>query len=90
MDIAEPKELKTYSEAVGDSVYGKQWRKATQEELQSLGVNRTWHFDDLPPSRKTVSSKWVFKVKKNWNGNIERFKARVVARRFTQEIWYRL
>ena len=40
---------------------------------------------DLPPGKKAVGSKWVFKLKKLSDGSIDCFKARVVARGFTQK-----
>ena len=40
---------------------------------------------DLPLGKKAVGSKWVFRLKKNHDGSIERFKARVVAKGYTQK-----
>src|SRR5690606_25365898 len=37
-----------------------------------------------PTNRKIVDCKWVYKVKTDANGNLERYKARLVARGFTQ------
>jgi len=79
------KEPKTYTEAVGDVVHGKQWEAAIRDELDSLNANGTWRLEDLPYGRKPVTSKWVFKVKKHPDGSVDRFKARVVARGFTQQ-----
>ena len=81
-DIAEPK---TYSEGVGDTVYGKQWEAAIHDELHSLNANSTWRLENLPHGRKAVTSKWVFKVKKHADGSLDCLKARVVARGFTQQ-----
>ncbi|GJS06526.1 putative RNA-directed DNA polymerase [Tanacetum coccineum] len=39
---------------------------------------------DLPPNRKTVGSKWLFKNKTDIDGNIHTYKARLVAKGFTQ------
>ena len=47
--------------------------------------NNVWIVVDLPPGKKAVGSKWVFKLKKLPDGSIDRFKARVVARGFTQK-----
>lgn len=46
--------------------------------------NHTWDETDLPPGKKAVSSKWVFTIKYQSNGDIERYKACLVARGFTQ------
>ena len=47
-------------------------------------LNNTWTFVKLPPGRKAIGSKWVFKVKENVDGSIDRYKARLVAQGFSQ------
>ena len=39
----------------------------------------------LPPSKSAVGCKWVYKIKTRANGSVECYKARLVAREFTQE-----
>ncbi|CAL9233197.1 unnamed protein product [Arabidopsis halleri] len=46
--------------------------------------NHTWDEEELPQGKRCVSSKWVFTIKYKSNGEIERHKARLVARGFTQ------
>ncbi len=55
-----------------------------QEEYNSFVVNNTWSLVPLPKGRKPISSKWVFKIKHGVRGEVERYKARLVARDFTQ------
>jgi hypothetical protein len=55
-----------------------------QEEYDSLLQNQTWILQDLPPGRKAVANKWVYKVKSKPDGSIDRFKARLVAKGFSQ------
>ena len=43
-----------------------------------------WDLVDLPKERKPIGCKWVFKVKTNEEGEVERYKARLVAQGFTQ------
>lgn len=45
-----------------------QWKVAVEDEYQSLVKNKTWQLADLPPGRKTISCKWVFKLKLNAKG----------------------
>lgn len=62
----------------------KVWRKAMVEEFDSLQENHTWELVELPPNRKPIQCKWVFKSKRDSNGNVIRHKARLVAKGFTQ------
>jgi hypothetical protein len=62
----------------------KEWECAMQEEYDSLMTNNTWTLVALPVGRKPVSCKWVFKIKQSANGEVERYKARLVTRGFTQ------
>ena len=54
------------------------------EEVDALKKNETWVTTKLPLGKKVVSCKWIFTVKYNSDGSVNRFKARLVARGFTQ------
>jgi hypothetical protein len=45
------------------SADAKQWCEACQYEIDTLHKNDTWELVDLPPSCKTIKSKWVIKLK---------------------------
>jgi len=62
----------------------KEWECAMEEEYNSLMANNTWTLVPFPDGRKPVSCKWVFKIKQGVNGEVGRYKARLVARGFTQ------
>ena len=58
------------------------------EEFASHDKNETWkqvRYSDIPKDRKIVGSKWVYKIKRNADGSIERYKARLVAQGHTQQ-----
>jgi hypothetical protein len=74
----------TYKEAVNDPEYGQLWKQAIIEELNSLMDNGTWEQVVPPKDANIISCKWVFDIKKLTSGAIERFKARLVARGFSQ------
>jgi hypothetical protein len=60
------------------------WYKAAVKEMQAHIENGTWELVKLPPGRKAIGSKWVFKVKHNANGSGKRYKACLVAQGFSQ------
>lgn len=74
----------TYSEAMAraDSI---EWREAMGNEYKSLADNKTWTITELPPNKRAIKSKWVFKTKFDVNGALIKHKARLVAKGLTQE-----
>ena len=74
----------TYHEAI-NRVDGLKWKEAMNEEINQLEKRNTWKWVPLPNNRNPISSKWVYKIKENADGSIDRYKARLVARGFTQE-----
>ena len=55
------------------------WEEAMKWEMESLKHHNTWELVNLPPGKKAIGSKRVFKVKTNADGSVERYKARLVA-----------
>ncbi len=62
----------------------KKWEIAMQEEYDYLVINNTRSLVPLLKGRKPISCKWVFKIKHGVDGEVECYKARLVARGFTQ------
>jgi len=60
------------------------WHEAMVEELRALEKNKTWELVKLPAGKKAISCKWVFTIKQNPEGKVERYKARLVARGYSQ------
>ena len=56
-----------------------------KEELDALTKNHTWNLVTLPPRQFVVGCKWIYKIKTRSDGFIERYKACLVAKGFTQE-----
>ncbi|KRZ09050.1 Retrovirus-related Pol polyprotein from transposon TNT 1-94 [Trichinella pseudospiralis] len=73
----------SYEEAV-NRPDAKEWLKAINEELASHRENQSWEPAVLPPHKKVIKSKWVFKTKYKEDGTIEKRKARLVARGYSQ------
>ncbi|GJR27467.1 retrotransposon protein, putative, ty1-copia subclass [Tanacetum coccineum] len=57
---------------------------AMNVEMQSMKDNQVCRLVDLPPNYKTIGSKWLFKKKKDMDGNVHTYKAHLVAKGFTQ------
>ena len=66
----------TYEDAAGDPI----WKAAMKEEFNSLQKSNTWELVDLPPGRKLVQCKWVYKTKFSAGGSHLKYKARFVAK----------
>jgi hypothetical protein len=81
VDESIPIEPSSYEEATK----GPEWRKAMEEEIKALNENQTWDLVPRPNEVKPISCKWVYKVKTRPDGSIERYKARLVARGFSQQ-----
>jgi hypothetical protein len=54
------------------------------EEYRSLLENNTWDFVPLPKGRKLVICKWVYKTNYGSDGSVERYKAWLVSKGFSQ------
>ncbi|RVW82846.1 Retrovirus-related Pol polyprotein from transposon TNT 1-94 [Vitis vinifera] len=60
------------------------WYDAMKDEMNSMASNGVWNLVELPDGAKAIGCKWAFKTKKDSLGNIERYKAKLVAKGFTQ------
>ncbi|KAI1003194.1 hypothetical protein K3495_g5013 [Podosphaera aphanis] len=75
---------RSYKQAINDPIYGKMWKEAIEEEIRALTMNQTWEEIVAPADANLISTKWVFTVKLKSDGSLDSFKARLVARGFTQ------
>ena len=74
---------KTLKEAMRSSNW-PEWEKAVKTELATLEQMGTWELADVPKDRKPITNKWVFVKKYNKDGDLQKYKARLVARGFSQ------
>ena len=61
------------------------WKEAIKTELESILKNQTWELIDLPSGAKPIGYKWIFKIKYLSDGSIEKYKARLIAKGFSQK-----
>ncbi|KAL0353420.1 UNVERIFIED_CONTAM: Retrovirus-related Pol polyprotein from transposon RE2 [Sesamum angustifolium] len=73
-------EPRTYYQASKDD----KWVEAMNQELTALEKNDTWDLVELPPGKKAIGSRWVFKLKLNPDGSVQRHKARLAAKGYNQ------
>ncbi|KAL6175649.1 hypothetical protein ACLB2K_052288 [Fragaria x ananassa] len=85
-DVGELDDPTTFKEAI-ESSNSQKWEEAMVSELKSMKANDVWKLVQLPKNAKTIGCKWVYKTKTNADGSIERFKAKLVAKGFTQQEW---
>lgn len=72
---------RTFSQAVVQP----EWCQAMDFALQALEANKTWSIFALPPDKRAVECRWVYKAKFRAYDTLERYKARLVAKGFTQQ-----
>ena len=61
------------------------WYRAADAEIATLIENGTWELVPLPGGREPVKSKWVFRIKKDTDGSIIKYKARLCACGYSQK-----
>lgn len=61
------------------------WKKAMENEIESVERNQTWRLTELPAGKKAIGLKWVYKVKKDASGKVVKHKARIVAKGYVQQ-----
>ena len=76
-------EPKSYKEVLSSLAFEK-WKATMIKEMESMKKNQVWDLVDIPPRRKTIGNKWVLKVKCKADRSIERYKAQLMAKGYTQ------
>ena len=73
----------TYAEAMADPD-SELWHEAMKSEIESMQKNQVWNLIDPPDGVRTIDCKWIYKKKKDIDGNVHIYKARLVTKGFRQ------
>lgn len=74
----------SYAETLSGPMEVEKWKKdLINEEIEAHKKNGTWKIEEKSKNRKSIDCKWIFKIKQT-PGKKDRYKARLVARGFTQ------
>ncbi|KAL5794998.1 hypothetical protein ACOSP7_003592 [Xanthoceras sorbifolium] len=71
--------------AFEDAVKESKWRIVMDAEIAAIERNHTWDLTELPKGQKTIGVKWVYKTKLKENGEVYKYKARLVTKGYKQE-----
>ena len=74
-------DLVDFDEAIKKDV----WIKARDEEIDAIEKNNTWNLVDLLEDKNCIGVKWIYKTKLNLDGDVEKYKERLVAQGFSQQ-----
>ncbi|KAG8478707.1 hypothetical protein CXB51_028586 [Gossypium anomalum] len=76
--VAEPSSPDHESHTIDKALATLEWKKATQDEFDALIRNSTWTLVPLPPDKKAIGCKWLFKIKKSLDGTLASRKGRTI------------
>ncbi|XP_019233911.1 PREDICTED: uncharacterized protein LOC109214451 [Nicotiana attenuata] len=81
LNVCHDSEPSSYEEAALNPA----WQAAMTQEFEELHANHTWDLVPLQAGKQAICCKWVYKIKHRADGSIERFKARLVVKGYTQQ-----
>ena len=61
------------------------WVAAMKAEMEMINKNDTWELVEQPQGKNIISVKWVFRVKYNFDGSINKYKARLMVKGYAQQ-----
>lgn len=67
------------------AVKSAKWREAMDSEIEAIKKNDTWELTELPTGGKKIGIKWVYKTKLNEHREVDKYKARLAAKGYTQQ-----
>ncbi|KAL3352410.1 hypothetical protein AABB24_020438 [Solanum stoloniferum] len=67
-----------------EAVSYPKWKAAMEEELAMIEKSETWQLMEKPQHRKIIGVEWVYRTKLNANGYVNKLKARLVVKGYSQ------
>ena len=68
-----------------EAVKSNKWKDVMNKAIEAIERNKTWVLTTLPEGVKNIGVKWIFKTKLNENGEIDKCKARLMAKGYAQQ-----
>ncbi|KAL0345470.1 UNVERIFIED_CONTAM: Retrovirus-related Pol polyprotein from transposon RE2 [Sesamum radiatum] len=68
-----------------EAVKSEKWRRAMGAEIEAIQKNNTWELIELPKGAKKVGVKWIYKTKFNEIEEVDKYKARLVVKGYSQQ-----
>ena len=68
-----------------EAIKSSKWKQAMDEEINSIEKNQTWHLVELPTGAKKIGVQWIYKTKLNELGEVDKYKARLVVKGYSQQ-----
>ena len=65
-----------------------EWKQAMISEFEALQRNNTWSLVPLPKGRIPIGCRWIYRVKENPDGSVEKYKTRLVVKGFHQQVGF--
>ena len=63
----------------------RSWMEAMEAELEMINKNETWELVSRPENKKVIGVKWVYRTKYNTDGSLNKHKARLVVKGYSQQ-----
>ena len=82
--LKEDEEPSTFHESLESSNVAL-WMTVMQEEIETLHKNKIWELIPLPHGRKAIGNKWVYKIKRNGNDQVERYRVRLEVKGYVKK-----
>lgn len=61
------------------------WKATMDAEMNSIERNHTWQLVELPEGAKKIGVRWIYKTKLNDQGKVDKYKARLVVKWYSQQ-----